>query len=67
MKKTAYNVKLRRKDTGEEHTRLVLSDNPEKAGEHAINLARKGFGASMADRMYAQFDILSCVVAPPRS
>lgn len=65
-KKTAYNVLLRRKDTGLHQTRLVLADDPEKAAKHAIKRARSAL-KTMAGRNYAQFDIVSCVAAPPQS
>jgi hypothetical protein len=64
--KIAYNVRLRRKETGDEQTRLVLADGPEKAGKHAIKCARSEL-KPMADREYGQFEILSCVAALPRS
>lgn len=65
-RKTAYNVTLRRHGSGEEQTVLSLSDSPERAGEHAIEQARSRLKV-MADRQYAQFDIVSCVAAAPGS
>lgn len=65
-KKTAYNVTVRRRDTGEDLTLLSITDTPQRAGEHAIEMARRGLKA-MADRNYAQFEVVSCVVAIARS
>ena len=63
--KTAYSVTLRRKDTGEEQTRRVLSYTPGAASEHAKKRAREEL-KPMVDRLYAQFEVVSCVAAPAR-
>lgn len=59
---TAYNVDLRRKDTGEDLSFVVTASSQELAKEHAIDKARRQM-ATMADREYAQFEVVSCVVA----
>ena len=60
QKKVPYKVKLRRKDTGEEYDRLIFALDETNAGERAIARAKSGLiGVSMAERQYAQFDVLS--------
>jgi two-component sensor histidine kinase len=60
-KKNAYDVKLRRQETGEEHNRLIFAQDEETARERAIVRARSSLGTTMAERTYGQFEILSCV------
>lgn len=62
MKKIAYNVRLRRQKTGEEQVRLVLASDPGRAGTHAAKRAKLELKL-MADRQYAEFEVLSCVPA----
>jgi hypothetical protein len=64
--KTHYNVTLRRQGSSEEETLLSIARDPESASTNAIERAR-GKLKVMADREYAQFDVVSCVVAPARS
>jgi hypothetical protein len=63
---TAYNVDLRRKDTGEDLSFVVTASSPERAKEQATDKARRQM-ATMADRGYAQFEVVSCVVATART
>ncbi len=63
-RKTAYNVTVRRKSTGEDTTWLSIANGPTQAGEHAIENARRKLQV-MADREYAQFEVVACVAAPP--
>lgn len=65
-RKTAYNVTVRRRDTGEDLTLLSIADGPTQAGEHAIENARRKLTV-MAGRNYAQFEVVSCVAAAARS
>lgn len=58
-KKTAFTVKLRRQDTGEEHDRLILSHNQATAESLAIDRGRAAL-KTMADRKYGKFEVLSC-------
>jgi hypothetical protein len=64
-KRIAYTVKLRQKETGEEHNRLIFAESPETAGERAIVRARSALGKTMAEREYGQYEVLSCALAPP--
>lgn len=59
MKKKTYAVKLRRQDTGEEHTREVITWNAATAESRAIDRARAAL-KTMADRRYGRFEVLSC-------
>jgi hypothetical protein len=61
-KKTAFNVTVRRRDTGEDLTLLSIADGPKRAGEHAIENARRKL-KGMADREYAVFEVVACVAA----
>lgn len=61
---TAYSVNLRRKDTGEDLALVMTASSPERAQEAAIEKARRQLKV-MADREYAQFEVVSCVLAPP--
>jgi hypothetical protein len=57
--KTAFTVKLRRQDTGEEHERLILSHDQTTAESSAIERAMASL-KTMADRKYGKFEVLSC-------
>ncbi len=61
-KKTAYEVRLHRQDTGEEKTMLCIATDPERAGANAIERMRRKIPV-MADRKYAPVQILSCTGA----
>jgi hypothetical protein len=63
QKKIAFNLRLRRKDTGEEHDRLIFAADETAAKERGIERAKLGINKPMIDRKYAQFDVLSCVIA----
>src|SRR5882757_6140685 len=63
MKKNAYSVRLRR-ETGEEHDRLIFAVDETTASERAVERARLALGKTMAERTYGQFEVLSCVSAP---
>jgi hypothetical protein len=65
-KKIAYNVRLRRKETGEEHDRLIFAHDDLTARERAIARARTALGATMVERKYGKFEVLSCAPAAPR-
>ena len=65
-RKTAYNVKLRRHETGEEHDRLIFALDEATARERAIVRARMALGSTMVERHYGQFEILSCAPATPQ-
>jgi hypothetical protein len=64
--KIAYNVKLRRQETGEEHDRLIFAQDESTAKERAIVRARTALGGTMAERKYGQFEVLSCAPAAPQ-
>lgn len=64
-KYTSYSVSLRRKETGEDLNFTMTASSPERAKEGAVEKARRGM-KTMADREYAQFEVVSCIVAPPR-
>ena len=55
-----YTVTMRRLLSGDEITKLILADSEATARARAPVLARRGL-ESMADRHYAQFEVLSCV------
>jgi hypothetical protein len=59
-KKTHFTVRLRRKDTGDEHDRLVITTDEAAAGPLAVMRARAVLPV-MADRKYAEFEVVSCV------
>lgn len=63
MKKIAYNVRLRRQETGEEHDRLVFATDEATARERAIVRARFALATSMIERKYGKFEVLSCAPA----
>ena len=63
---TAYNVTLRREDSGEDIALTMVARSPEIAQEHAIDKARRQL-STMAERQYAQFEVVSCVAAVSRS
>lgn len=62
MKKTAYNVTLRETATRELHERTIIAADEATAGAMAIEKARAGLKV-MADRKYAQFEVVSCIAA----
>jgi hypothetical protein len=53
-----FLVHLRNRTTGEEQSRLVITDDERKAGEVAIWRAKNAL-QTMSDRQYAQFDVLA--------
>lgn len=59
---STYNVVVRRKDTGEESDFKSIASSPERAREHAIEQAQRRLMV-MADRQYAQFEVVSCTPA----
>jgi len=59
-KKTAYDVTLRRAATGETHTRMQLADDKDSAKRLAIQKARNARGATMAERQYEKYEVVSC-------
>jgi len=59
MKKTPYIVKLRRQDTNEEHDQLIFAADETAAESRAIDRARASL-ATMADRRYGRFEVISC-------
>jgi hypothetical protein len=61
-KKIAYDVRLRRQETGEEHDRVVFALDEVTAKERAVARARIALGATMAERQYGQFEVVSCAV-----
>jgi hypothetical protein len=63
-KKTAYNVRLLRRETGDQHDRLIIAQDETKAGARAIERAKASL-ETMVDRKYAHFDVLSCAPASP--
>jgi hypothetical protein len=62
----AYNVKLRRQETGEEPDRLIFAQDDATARERAVVRARWALGTTMAEREYGKFEVLSCAPAAPR-
>jgi hypothetical protein len=60
MIRKQFDVVLRRKDTGEEVKKSVFAKNEAGARERALSLARRGL-ETMADREYAEFDVITCV------
>jgi hypothetical protein len=58
---TLYNVRLRRQETGDEHDRLIFARDEATARERAVARARTALGATMAERTYGRFEVLSCV------
>jgi hypothetical protein len=62
-KRLAYNVRLRRQETGEEHDRLIFAQDEATAKERAVVRARASLGSTMAERKYGQFEVLSCTPA----
>lgn len=65
-KKTAYKIKLRRQDTGEEHERTIIALDETTAESRAIDRARASL-KSMADRQYGRFEVISCTAAVAHS
>lgn len=65
-KKIAYKVRLRRQKTGGEHDRLIFAPNEAIAKVRAVERAKLAMGATMVEIKYGQFEVLSCVIAPPR-
>lgn len=55
-----YDVRMRRKADGGEFTKVIFADNEDAARERAPGLARRGL-RDLADREYAEFEVLSCV------
>jgi hypothetical protein len=53
-----FLVHLRNRTTGEEQSRLVITDDERKAGEVAIWGAKNAL-QTMSDRQYTQFDVLA--------
>ena len=62
-KKLAYNVRLRRQETGEVHDRLIFAHDVATAKARAVVRARISLGSTMAERKYGQFEVLSCTPA----
>ncbi len=63
-KKLAFNVRLRRQETGEEHDRLIFAQDEATAKERAVARASQSLvRATMAERKYGQFEVLSCTPA----
>jgi hypothetical protein len=60
MKKTHYDVTLRRTSTGDVHTRLIIADDEAAARELAVKKARNAKGATMAERSYEAYEVVSC-------
>jgi hypothetical protein len=63
MRKIAYNIKLRRQETGEVHDRLIFAHDEVAARARAISKARIALATTMVERKYGKFEVLSCVVA----
>jgi hypothetical protein len=60
LKKTRYEVTLRRIATGEDHKRLIFAHDKETAGNRAIVKSRNALGATMAERLYEPYEVVSC-------
>jgi hypothetical protein len=61
--KTAYRVKLRQPETGNEHDRLIFAKDEATAKERAVVRARIALGRTLAEVKYGQFEVLSCAPA----
>lgn len=59
MRKTQFNVRLRHQLSGDEQDRVVFAETEDAAKDFAIFRARQR-QATMAEREYGQFDVLSC-------
>lgn len=60
MKKTHYDVRIRNVKTGAEHDRLTIADSEAAARQQAVSRAR-ATEKNMANRIYGQFEVVSCV------
>jgi hypothetical protein len=65
-RKTAYNVRLRRQATGEEHDRLIFAQDEATARARAVVKARIALGSTFAEKKYGQFEVLSSAPATDR-
>ena len=63
-KKTHFDATLRRTSTGDQHTRLIIADDEAAARQLAIQKARNFRGATMVEREYEKFVVVSCEVRP---
>jgi hypothetical protein len=54
-----FKLRLRRRDTGEEHDRIIYARCEAEAKDRAPVVARRSLKV-MADRQYARFDVLTC-------
>ncbi|MGF6309483.1 aspartate/glutamate racemase [Bradyrhizobium sp. i1.8.4] len=61
MPRKEYEVTIRRKADGAEVKKRIFAENEAVARERAPDLARRGLEA-MADREYAEFEVLGCTV-----
>jgi hypothetical protein len=58
--KIPYDVIVRRLTTGEQHARLIFAADESTARERAMVRARHALGATMVERLYGEFEVLSC-------
>lgn len=59
-RKSTYQVTLRHAQTGQQHQRKIIADDPSTAQKRAIERARVGVGKTMVERTYDQYDVVSC-------
>ena len=60
LKKTKFDVTLRRTSTGDIHTRLIIAHDDAAAKAFAVKRARNVKGASMAEREYEAYEVVTC-------
>lgn len=61
IKQRQFKLRLRRQDTGEESDHTIFAMTEAEARDRAPEVARRALD-TMADRQYAQFEVLSCNV-----
>ena len=59
-RKLAYQVTLRHSQTGEQQERTIIADDAPMAQKRAVERARVGTGKTMAQRIYDQYEVVSC-------
>lgn len=59
--KQRFEVRVKRVGTDEEHVKFILSERADKASAAAVRKVRASCPLA-ADRAYAQFEVVSCVL-----
>jgi hypothetical protein len=60
QKKIAYDVIVRRLETGEDHVSLIFASDESIAADRALEKARRILCTTFVDRKYGQFEVVSC-------